>query len=99
MAQTEAKVKRRFDWGTAGVFSLVVGLLLTTFDFLWALLKAPMVNGDLELSQTYVIGGVVIDHMQVLTQKIFYFHVPVAIVSFVFIIVAAVYAVLYLVKK
>ena len=58
-----------------------------------------MVNGDLELSQTYVIGGVVIDHMQVLTQKIFYFHVPVAIVSFVFIIVAAVYAVLYLVKK
>ena len=99
MAQTEAKVKRRFDWGTAGVVSLVVGLLLTTFDFLWALLKAPMVNGDLELSQTYVIGGVVIDHMQVLTQKIFYFHVPVAIVSFVFIIVAAVYAVLYLVKK
>ena len=80
MAQTDVRQKRCFDWGTAGVVSLVVGLLLTTFDFLWALLKAPMVNGDLELSQTYVIGGVVIDHMQVLTQKIFYFHVPVAIV-------------------
>ena len=99
MAQTDVRQKRCFDWGTAGVVSLVVGLLLTTFDFLWALLKAPMVNGDLELSQTYVIGGVVIDHMQVLTQKIFYFHVPVAIVSFIFIIVAAVYAVLYLVTK
>ena len=62
MAQTESKVKRRFDWGTAGVVSLVVGLLLTTFDFLWALLKAPMVNGALGCSQSYVIGGVGIDH-------------------------------------
>ena len=78
---------------------LAVGLVLTTFDFLWAFLKAPMVNSDLELDKTYVIGGAVIDHMQVITQKIFYFHVPVAIVSFAFIIVAAVFAVFYLVKK
>lgn len=99
MAETHDVAKRRFNWERAALVSLVVGLVLTTFDFLWAFLKAPMVNGDLQLDQTYVIGGKVIDHVQVITQKIFYFHVPVAIVSFVFIIVAAVYAVLYLVRR
>ena len=91
--------KRRFDWEGAAIVALVLGLVLTTFDFLWAFFKAPMVNGDLMLDQTYIIGGVVIERMQVFTQKIFYFHVPVAICSFALIIIAAVYAVLYLVKK
>ena len=99
MANTEAGAKRRFNWEGAAIASLVVGIVLTTFDFLWAFFVAPMVNGDMQLDQTYVIGGKVIDHIQVITQKIFYFHVPVAIVSFAFIIVAAVYAILYLAKK
>lgn len=99
MAQTSDGAKKRFNWEAAAVAALIVGLLLTTFDFLWAFLKAPMVNGDMVLGQTYVIGGMVIDHIQVFTQKIFYFHVPVAIASFGFIIASAVYAVLYLVRR
>lgn len=99
MSRGSSSGARRSRGEGAAVACLVVGLVLTTFDFLWAFLKAPMVNSDLVLGKTYVIGGVVIDHMQAITQKIFYFHVPVAIVSFVFIIAAAVFAVLYLVKR
>lgn len=99
MATRPGAARRRAKGEGAALACLAAGLALTTFDFLWAFLKAPMVNSDLQLGRTYVIGGVVIDHMQAITQKIFYFHVPVAIVSFAFIIAAAVFAVLYLVKR
>lgn len=85
-------------WDAFAVASILVGLALTTLDFLWAFLRAPMVNGA-DLGQTYVVNGQAIDHLQLFSQKIFYFHVPVAVVSFAFIIVAAVYGVLYLVRK
>lgn len=88
----------RVPWDAIAIGALVVGLILTTFDFLWTFLRAPMVNGA-ALDETYVVNGQVVDHLQLFSQKIFYFHVPVAVVSFVFIIVAAVYGVLLLVKK
>ena len=85
-------------WDAFAVASILVGLVLTTLDFLWAFLRAPMVNGA-DLGQTYVVNGQAVDHLQLFSQKIFYFHVPVAVVSFAFIIVAAVYGVLYLARK
>lgn len=88
----------RVPWDTLAIVALVAGLVLTTFDFVWAFLKAPMVNGA-DLGQTYLVNGQAVDHLQLFSQKIFYFHVPVAVVSFVFIIVAAVYGVLYLARK
>lgn len=85
-------------WDVLAIVAVVLGLLLTTFDFVWTFTRAPMVNGA-DLGQTYVVNGQAVDHLQLFSQKIFYFHVPVAIVSFVFIIVAAVYGVLYLMRK
>lgn len=95
----ESKARRRFPWDAFAVVSLVIGLALTTFDFLWAFFVAPMVVGEQTLDATYVINGMVVDHLQVFSQKIFYFHVPVAVVSMAFIIIAAIYGVMFLVKR
>ena len=98
MAETTHARARRAPWDAIALVALVVGLVLTTFDFLWTFFKAPMVEGA-TLDETYTVNGMVVDHLMLFSQKIFYFHVPVAIVSFAFIIVAAVYGVLFLIKK
>lgn len=92
--------KGRFNWEMLAGVCVVVGILLTTFGFVWAFTRAPMVNGAL-LSDgaTVVIGGQVVTNVQLFSQKIFYFHVPVAVASFAFIIAAAVYGVMFLVRK
>lgn len=98
---TDSKaVKRRFNWELLAVICVALGLVLTTVDFLWAFFKAPMVNGaSLSGGATVVINGQVVTNVQLFSQKIFYFHVPVAVVSFGFIIVSAVYGVLFLARK
>lgn len=98
-AQVGTAVKKsRVPWGPIAIVSVVLGCLLTTFDFVWAFTKAPMVAGA-TLSEPVVINGAVVTTKLLFSQKIFYFHVPVAIVSFAFIIAAAVYAILFLVRK
>ena len=95
-----SRQRGRFDWERLAIVCVAAGLLLTVFAFLWTFLRAPMVEGaTLSNGATVVINGQVVENKLLFSQKIFYFHVPVAIVSFVFIIVAAVYAVLYLVRK
>ena len=89
--------RKRFDWETLAVACVAVGLVLTTFDFLWTFLMAPMVKGAaLTGGEVVAINGVAVANKLLFSQKIFYFHVPVAIVSFGFIIAGAVYGVLYL---
>lgn len=100
MTVSASAPKRRFNWEGFAVVCVLVGLLLTTFDFVWAFTKAPMVNGAvLSGASTAVINGQVVTNVQLFSQKIFYFHVPVAVASFGFIIAAAVYGVLMLVRK
>lgn len=97
VAVSSAKTRKRVDWEVVAVACVVVGLLLTTFGFLWAFLRAPMVKGAmLTGGEVVAINGVAVANKLLLSQKIFYFHVPVAVASFAFIIAAAVYAVLYL---
>lgn len=60
---------------------LVVGALLTAADVAWTFLRAPLVQGAL-LSEPVVIAGQVVTTKLLLSQKIFYLHVPVAIASF-----------------
>ena len=95
-----ASSKGRVNWEAIAIVCVVVGLLLTTVDFVWAFTRAPMVNGAvLSGGETVVINGQTVSNVQLFSQKIFYFHVPVAVASFGFIIVAAVYGVLLLVRK
>lgn len=78
--------------------ALVVGTLCTTAGFLMAFLWAAPVNGA-ALSSPELVGDVMVTHQQLLSQKIFYFHMPVAIVSFVALAFAAYYGIRFLMTR
>lgn len=61
---------------------LGIALLLTTADFILAFFYAPVVLGNVTVPEPRVIGDVVVQNQLLFSQKIFYFHVPVAISSF-----------------
>lgn len=77
---------------------IVAGALLTAADVVWAFTKAPLVQGAL-LSEPVVIAGQQIGTKLLLSQKIFYLHVPVAIASFVMMAIAAFYGIRFLATK
>ena len=75
--------------------ALVAGAVLTTVGFLMAFLYAAPVNGA-AVNVPELVGDVMVTHQQLLSQKIFYFHMPAAITSFVALAFAAYYAVRFL---
>lgn len=77
---------------------LVLGALLTAADVVWAFTLAPLVKGA-QLSESVVIAGAVVSNKLLLSQKIFYLHVPVAVASFAAMAVAAFHAVRFLATK
>ena len=78
--------------------ALIAGTVLTTAGFLMAFLYAAPVNGA-ALNAPVLVGDVMVTHQQLLSQKIFYFHMPVVIVSFVALVFAAYYAVRFLMTR
>ena len=72
--------------------ALAAGAVLTTAGFLAAFLLVAPVNGA-ALESPELVGDVMVTHQQLLSQKIFYFHMPVAIVSFVALAFAADYGI------
>ena len=78
--------------------ALVAGAVLTTAGFLLAFLWAAPVNGA-ALSAPVLVGETMVTHQQLLSQKIFYFHMPVAIVSFVALGFAAYYGIRFLASR
>ena len=78
--------------------ALAAGAVLTTVGFLMAFLWAAPVNGA-ALSTPELVGDTMVTHQQLLSQKIFYFHMPVAIVSFVALIFAAYYGIRFLMTR
>ena len=77
---------------------LVCGIVLSTVGFLMAFLYAGPVNGA-AVDGVEVIGGQVVANKLLISQKIFYFHMPVALVSFVALAFAAYYAVRFLASR
>jgi heme exporter protein C len=78
--------------------ALAAGAVLTTAGFLAAfLLVAPMNGAALESPE--LVGDVMVTHQQLFSQKIFYFHMPVAIVSFVLLAFGAYYGVRFLTTR
>lgn len=87
-------------WVTIAVACTAVGAILLVAGFLLAFLHAPMVKGaTLSGGQSAVIGGTVVTTKLLFSQKIFYFHVPLAVASLGFVIAAAVYGILVLAKR
>ncbi|MBQ9042489.1 MAG: cytochrome c biogenesis protein CcsA [Eggerthellaceae bacterium] len=78
--------------------ALAVGAVLTTVGFLMAFLYASPVNGA-ALSTPELVGDIMVTNQQLLSQKIFYFHMPVAIVSFVALAFAAYYGIRFLMTR
>ena len=77
---------------------LALGAVLTTVDFLLAFFVAPLVVGA-QVSEVREIGGTFVQNQLLFSQKIFYFHVPVAISSFLVFFFTAYYGVRFLMTK
>lgn len=77
---------------------LIVGGLLTMTDLVIAFLFAPLVEGA-GVGDSAVIGGVTVSNQLLFSQKIFYFHVPVAISSFLVFFFTAFYGIRFLLTK
>ena len=77
---------------------LIAGALLTVADVIWTFTLAPLVQGA-QLSQSTVIAGTEVGTKLLLSQKIFYLHVPVAVASFAVMAFAAYYGIRLLMTK
>ena len=78
--------------------ALIVGAILTTIGFLMAFLWVPPVGGA-NVNGVELIGDSMVSQMLLLSQKIFYFHMPVALTSFLALLWGAYYSVRFLQSK
>ena len=92
----EPKVGGKLD--AAVPWMMAVGTLLAVAGFVLTFTLAPLVNGA-AVSEPQVIAGTVVANKLLISQKIFYWHVPVAISSFAAVIFSAFYGVRFLMTK
>ncbi|MBR3689894.1 MAG: cytochrome c biogenesis protein CcsA [Eggerthellaceae bacterium] len=76
----------------------IAGLVLTTVGFLMAFLWTPPVGGA-AVNGVELIGGALISQKLLISQKIFYFHMPVAVTSFIALGFACYYSVRFLMTR
>jgi heme exporter protein C len=76
---------------------LAIGALLTTGGFIMAFTTAPLVLGA-GVPTPALIGDQMVANKLLFSQKIFYFHVPVALVSFIALGFTAIYGLLFLTR-
>jgi heme exporter protein C len=77
---------------------IILGALLTTTAFILSFTTAPLVYGA-QVEIPALIGGEMVTNRLLLSQKIFYFHMPVAVVSLASLLFTGVFGVLFLVKR
>lgn len=77
---------------------LAAGVLLTVVDVVWTFTLAPLVQGA-QLSEPVIIAGTQVTTKLLLSQKIFYLHVPVAVASFAAMAFAAFFAIRFLITR
>ena len=78
--------------------AIALGVLLSVAGFLMAFLFVAPVNGA-ALSSPELVGELMVTHQQLLSQKILYFHMPVALVSFAALGFAAFFGVRFLMTQ
>ena len=76
---------------------LVAGALISALGFVLAFTVAPLVHGAAVTPE--LIAGQLVANQLLFSQKIFYFHVPVAMSSFIALIFSAFYGVRYLMTR
>ncbi|MDR1082951.1 MAG: cytochrome c biogenesis protein CcsA [Coriobacteriales bacterium] len=83
---------------SAAVVLLAIGAVLTTVAFVLSFVSAPLVYGA-AVDAPALIGGQMVTNKLLLSQKIFYFHMPVAVTSFVALLFTAIFGALFLVRR
>ncbi|MDR2106810.1 MAG: cytochrome c biogenesis protein CcsA [Coriobacteriales bacterium] len=83
---------------TLAIPLVVLGALLTTVALVLSFTTAPLVHGA-SVDVPALIGGEMVANKLLLSQKIFYFHMPVAAVSLAALLFTAIYGVLFLVRR
>ena len=78
--------------------ALAVGAVMAAVGFVLTFTIAPLVNGA-SVGQGAVIGGVLVNNQLLLSQKIFYWHMPVAIVSMVALVGTLFYGIRFLMTR
>lgn len=76
--------------------AFIVGGVLVIAAFLYAFLVTPLAIAETQLSGFIEINGLYVTNLLLLSQKIFYFHMPVAVISMVSLLFTAIYGGLYL---
>ena len=76
---------------------LVAGALISALGFVLAFTVSPLVHGAAVTPE--LIAGQLVANQLLFSQKIFYFHVPVAMSSFIALIFTAFYGVRYLMTR
>jgi heme exporter protein C len=87
---------KRYDAITMGL--LCVGVVLVVVGFVLAFTIAPLVNGA-AVDTPALIGGQVVTNKLLLSQKIFYFHVPVAVTSMIAMAFTAYFGIRFLISR
>ncbi|MDO4183004.1 MAG: cytochrome c biogenesis protein [Coriobacteriia bacterium] len=100
MAKTkQPKLPEIGQWPDRLAPAAIIGaLVLTTVGFLMAFFYAVPVNGA-AVNGAELIGGSMVTSKLLLSQKIFYFHMPVAITSMVVMVFMAYYCIRYLTTR
>jgi heme exporter protein C len=97
------KVKVGGALDLAGHIGLVLGLLLTTVAFILTFTVVPVPQSSLSVvppdQPPAEIGGLYVTNALMFSQKIFYFHMPVAVVSLGILFFTALFGVLFLIKR
>ena len=75
---------------------VIVGGLLLIVAFVCAFTVTPLAIGDAAASGFLEINGQYVTNKLLLSQKIFYFHMPVAVVSLAALLFTAIYSILFL---
>ena len=75
---------------------LIVGGAVVIFAFVFAFTVTPLVVGEAATGGFLEIDGQYVTNKLLLSQKIFYFHMPVAVVSMAALVFTALYSVLFL---
>jgi len=75
---------------------LIIGGALIIFAFVFTFTVTPLVAGAAATSGFLEIDGQYVTNKLLLSQKIFYFHMPVAIVSMLALLFTAIYGILFL---
>ncbi len=74
--------------------AIIAGALLSAAGFICAFTIAPLVLGAEVVPE--LVGDTMVKNQLLFSQKIFYFHMPVALVSFIAVLLQALFSALYL---